>query len=71
MPRKEYQQTYIKNPVLADLALVNPEGADIEGANLELFQLKEAILSEKTTMMDGTKHDESWAKRIEESQEPG
>ena len=44
--------------------------ADIEGADLELLQLKEAILSEKTTMIDYTKYDESWAKRIAEVKEP-
>ena len=52
-------QNYIKNLVLANLALVNLKGAD-----LELFQLKEAILSEKTTMMDGTKYDETRVKII-------
>ena len=37
---------------------------NLKGADLELFQLKEAILSEKTTMMDGTKYDETRVKII-------
>ena len=55
----------------AHLEEVNLEGANLWGAKIELFQLKRAhLLEEETTMMDGTKYDDSWVKRIKESQEP-
>ncbi len=52
------------------------EGARLLDTNLELFQLKAAYLADNsdfiqspTIMMDGTKYDESWAERINQSWE--
>jgi BTB/POZ domain-containing protein KCTD9 len=45
-------------------------GANLLGVQIKLFQLKYAYLSSETTMMDGTKYDESWAKRIGEAVVP-
>ena len=45
-------------------------GANLLGVQIKLFQLKYAYLSSETTMMDGTKYDDSWAKRIAEAEEP-
>jgi hypothetical protein len=59
----------------ADLSKANLSGTNLSKANLskaglEYFQLKFVIFLKGTTMMDGTPYDESWAKRIAESEVP-
>lgn len=45
-------------------------GADLTGSIIELYQLKEAHLDTNTTMVDGTKYNESWRKLIAEAEGP-
>jgi len=54
----------------ANLSMAILTKAILIEANLELWQLKKVISLKDATMMDGTKYDESWAKRIEESVVP-
>jgi hypothetical protein len=54
----------------AKLELADLSWANLEGAEILLSQLKNLKSLEGATMMDGTKYDESWAKRISETEEP-
>jgi hypothetical protein len=52
----------------ANLSEANLSGANLSKAIIELYQLKYVHLSSETILMDGTKYDESWAKRIAEAE---
>jgi len=62
---RDFMGEYIK----VDLTNTNFKGANLENAILEIHQLKQAIFSQETIMMDGTHYDDGWAERIKDSSE--